>query len=412
MPSKTGRRAHPNPSNPIVRNNTFVDDTAMQSLPSASSPTLVLAHPSEAEQVRTWTQTRPWWGASYTPEAYVARERFLLRVPLARDGGITQWILIDGAAPAGGGARPVLASCETLRKRALVRGPADGVVRDVWAHGVASVFTYPEFRRQGYATRMMTLLAEHLAGREAARPGDAAFSVLFSDIGTKFYAELGWRAYESTHLSFPARPAAPDSSPAVATPILDADLPALAELDERIIRDQISRPAPDPAMTRVAILPDLDTLRWHFSREAFMSDHLFAASPTVHGALYSPLGAPSSRVWGLWSRNQTGGKEHVEKNTLDFLRFVIEDETISDEELSRAIRAIVNAAQNEAQKWLCTSMNLWNPHGRVRKLAAAMEDLEARFVVRDNDSITSLQWLGPNSVTEVDWVANEKFEWC
>ncbi|KAM4060468.1 Acyl-CoA N-acyltransferase [Hirsutella rhossiliensis] len=388
----------------------------MHPLPSASSPTLVLAQPSEAEQVRTWTQTRPWWGASYTPEAYVARERLLLGVPLARDGGMTPWILTDGSViPDDEGQesrRPVLASCETLRKRALVRDAADGVVRDVWAHGVASVFTYPEFRRRGYANRMMTLLGEHFAAQEAARPGDAAFSVLFSDIGTRFYAELGWTPYESTHLSFPVKPASPGSSPAAATPILDADLPAMAELDERIIRDQISRPPSDPAKTRVAILPNLDTLRWHFAREAFMSNHLFAASPTVHGAMYTPPGAPNSRVWGLWSRNQTGGKEHVEKNTLDFLRFVVEDEALSDEELSKAIRAIVGHAQVEAQKWLCASMNLWNPHERVKRLVAAMADLKARYVVRDNDSITSLRWLGPSPVAGVDWVANEKFEWC
>lgn len=382
----------------------------MPSLPPASSPTLGLAQPSAAEQVSTWTQTRPWWGASYTAEAYVARERMLLGAPLARDGGMTQWILTD----VGGAAhrRPVLASCETLRKRALVRDGADGVVRDVWAHGVASVFTYPEFRRRGYARRMLALLAERLAAQEAVAPGDAAFSVLFSDIGSEFYARLGWLPYQSTHLSLPVGPASPSPSPPASTPILDAALAALAEADERILRGQISRPPSDPAKTRVAVLPDLDTLRWHFAREAFMSSHLFDASPTVHGAIYTLPGAPDSRVWGLWMRNQSGGKDHVDKNTLDFLRFVVEDDAMADEELSKAIRAIVGHARHEARKWLCTSMILWNPHERVKGLVDAMADLEARFVVRDNDSIASLLWLGPNAAAGVDWVANEKFEWC
>lgn len=381
----------------------------MATLPSVSSPSLILAHPSPDEQIRTWTHTHPSWGPSYTLQAYLDREEHLLTVPLARDGGISQWILTDSAAPEA--ERPVLSSCETLRKRALVRG-RDGRVRDVWAHGVASVFTYPEFRRQGYANRMLELFGERLAQQEADRAGSAAFSVLFSDIGKKYYAALGWMPYESAHLSFPVKPTTtPAEQSGVVTLIRDADLPSITRVDEQLLRSKLSSAPADPAKTRVAIVPDLDTLQWHLARQTFMSNHLFSKAPTVHGAIYKSPGAPSSRVWGYWARTQSGGKESPEKNVLSFLRFVVEDDRISDDELSKAIRAIVRVAQTEAEEWLCTKITMWNPDERTKKLVANMKDLEAQYVVRESDSIPSLRWLG-DGVADVEWVANEKYEWC
>jgi len=41
-----------------------------------------------------------------------------------------------------------------------------------------------------------------------------------------------------------------------------------------------------------------------------------------------------------------------------------------------------------------------------------MEDLKAQYVVREEDSITSLRWFGDGSVQDVEWVANERYEWC
>ncbi|PHH87618.1 hypothetical protein CDD83_8615 [Cordyceps sp. RAO-2017] len=109
---------------------------------------------------------------------------------------------------------------------------------------------------------------------------------------------------------------------------------------------------------------------------------------------------------------QAGGRERPERNALEILRFVVEDEAISDADLSGALAAIVAEACAEAGRWLCTSVKMWNPDERVRSLVAAMADLRADFVVRESDSIASLLWLGDDSVSTVEWVANEKFEWC
>ena len=379
-------------------------------LPSVLSPSLILTHPSHDEQIRTWTHNHPSWGPSYTVQTYIEREQHLLTAPLARDGGISQWILTDSAVPKA--ERPVLSSCETLRKRALVRH-RDGQVHDVWAHGIASVFTYSEFRRQGYANRMLSLLGDMLAKEEADTTGEATFSVLFSDIGKTYYAALGWMPYESSHLFFPVKPTTAPAEPSgPVKPIFDADLPSITQHDEHLLRKKLSSAPADPAKTRVAIIPDLDTLQWHLARQTFMSNHLFGKAPTVHGAIYTPPADPNARVWGYWACDQSGGKEHPEKNTLNFLRFVVEDDSISDEELSRAIRSIVGVAQTEAKEWLCSNITMWNPDERTKKLVVDMMDFEAQYVVRESDSIPSLRWLGDDDVANVEWVANEKYEWC
>lgn len=62
--------------------------------------------------------------------------------------------------------RRILASCETIRRRAFVGGGGngDGGVREGVVHGVASVFCKEEYRGRGYASRMMRELNGILRG--------------------------------------------------------------------------------------------------------------------------------------------------------------------------------------------------------------------------------------------------------
>lgn len=388
------------------------------SLPPVSSPTIILTNPTAPERIRTWTYSQPEWGNSLTVPEYVDREQYLLTIPLARDGGITNWILTDSAASTENNAeRPVLASCETLRKRALVRGK-DGIVRDAWAYGIASVFTYSEFRKRGYAGKMMELLRGYMAARHK-ETGEPAFSVLFSDIGKLFYAKHGWLPLENTQIEFsvrhgqtPTEKADDDASTSTITLLHDEDLPALAERDEELIRKELALPnAVDASRTRVAVIPDIDTLQWHFYRQAFICNTAFGRKPTVHGALYT---SPShgSRVWGLFERNHYGGPEKPEKNVLSFLRFVVEDSSIPDDELAKAVVGIFRAAEKEAREWSCTKVEIWNPLPRVRKAAEEAAEFGSVFVVREDKNLASLNWFGEGATEDIDWVANERFEWC
>ncbi|KKK18982.1 hypothetical protein ARAM_001501 [Aspergillus rambellii] len=126
-------------------------------------------------------------------------------VALARNQGMTEWILVDStmALQTEGkwnGNRVILASCESFRKQALVRD-VNGTCSDGIAHGIAST--------QGRGKRCIA-------------------SVLFSDIGPKFYQSLGWEPFPSYQLEFQAG----EGQGAAATPLYAEDLAALCEEDE------------------------------------------------------------------------------------------------------------------------------------------------------------------------------------
>lgn len=391
---------------------------------------LILTQPTHAERTATWTATHPQWGAALSLDAYIARENYLQTIPLARDGGLTQWILTTASGTPD--ARPVLSSCESLRKPCLVAGPAgpDGgaaSVRDGVAHGIASVFTPPEYRGYGYASKMMSLLGPRLANWQgepmkaasnvdntvaAPADGQVAFSVLYSDIGKTFYAKNGWPAFESSHLEFTPTPRSTQSSsnPALLRTITFDDIADLCALDTRLLRARLSSAdsSGSPGKTRVALYPTRDAILWHLMREDFMTRHIFSdATPTARGALYGEAG---KRVWALWTRGYYGGLKNPEVgNTLHILRLVIEDEDGSDDEfLAEALEAIFSKAREEAAEWKVNVVEMWNPSTRVRDLVDRA-GVPHEFVEREKDSIASLMWYGEG---DVEWVVNEKFGWC
>ncbi|KAK4134475.1 hypothetical protein BT67DRAFT_295499 [Trichocladium antarcticum] len=386
-------------------------------LPDAASPLLILTTPTPAERARTGALTHPMWGPALAARDYLAREAYLTTVPLARDGGITHWVLtVRGAAP---DARPLLSSCESLRKRAV--RARDGRVEDGVAHGVASVFTEPRYRGRGYASRMMAELGPRLRGWQAqARGGEGQAgvlcSLLYSDIGKTFYARHGWAPFASCHVAFrPGRDAAAGNGAGggggngeaqVARPIGYHELAELCCVDERLLRADLARRP--KGKTHVAILPELDALLWHMMREDFMTKHIFGRTPDVRGAV---AGEPGKRIWAVWTRGYYGGLNKLEGNTLHVLRVVVEDDEQPEEDVAAGLRSIVHIAQAEAAEWKTQDVQVWNPTPKLRGLIDKC-GVEHEFVARDKDSIASLMWYGEEPTAEIDWVANEKYAWC
>ncbi len=77
--------------------------------------------------------------------------------------------------------RPILGSCESFRKRALVARA--GKLEDVISHGIGSVFCNPEYRGRGYAQRMIEELGKKLDTWNQKDGKKTDFTVLYSDIG-------------------------------------------------------------------------------------------------------------------------------------------------------------------------------------------------------------------------------------
>ncbi|KAI1478358.1 hypothetical protein F4774DRAFT_165363 [Daldinia eschscholtzii] len=412
-------------------------------LPDATSPSLVLAHPTDAEKRRTWSLNHREWGGALTLEEYLKREPYLTTIPLTRDGGMTHWILTDSSWSADsssggdGSTRPVLASCESIRKRVLVAAPDDAEVHDGVGHGIGSVFTYPEFRGRRYAARMLNELGPTLRKWQAHGGRDAVCSALWSDIGKTYYAKKGWAAFPSLHVEFPSTSAKQSGEEAEATsekgkkitPITYDNLEPLCQRDEQLLKDKLTRTARETRRTSVAFAPDHDTLRWHLYRDDFISSILFkttspqetnsnsSVAPFIRGAIAGPEGR---RVWAVWSRNYGGNgapADNIDKNKLYILRLVIEPEASEEtnespaEDIREAFTAVMQVALKEASRWHLGQVNLWNPSPTVKKLIDR-SGLRHRWVERDEDSIPSMMWYGDENVRNVEWVANEKYCWC
>ena len=152
---------------------------AAYNLPSSDSPNLALLHPTQQEKVETWKLNGSSWRGTMPLSIYLQRETHLESQALTKDGGITFWILVDSTLPVN--ERPILGSCESFRKRALVARA--GRIEDVVTHGIGSVFCNPRYRRRGYAQRMMEELGDKLDTWNQEDGKRTDFTVLYSDIG-------------------------------------------------------------------------------------------------------------------------------------------------------------------------------------------------------------------------------------
>jgi GNAT superfamily N-acetyltransferase len=385
------------------------------SLPDANSSSLHLAHPTPEEKAATWKLNSAAWGRALSLESYIKREEHMMNAPLAKNGGITYWVLVDKNVPPN--ERVILASCESIRKPALVG--KDGSVVEVVSHGIGSVFCNPAHRGRGYASRMMAELGKTLQTWQIGGKKMCMFSVLWSDIGKGFYTTHGWNPFPSTHIEFPADFSHADS-PAKALEL--RDLEKLCEGDVASVRRTIvgSR----DGKTRVAIVPNFEQMKWHHVREDYMCQHVLGRKPTVRGAI---IGEPGHRVWANWSRTFYGPLEGPSGNTLHILRLVIEDEVPSGflnettgpnidseslERLAKALRAVLEAAQAEAAKSRLLRVELWNPSPLVQVLVKKT-GLVHGMVEREKDSISCLMWYGEGSgnIDEIEWIGNEKYGW-
>ena len=392
---------------------------SVPALPDAQSPSLHLDHPTAEECNLIWKLTSLAWRDALTQSSYLEESAYLTSVPLAKDGGMTLWILVDkDLAP---GERPILCSCETFRKHTLLSN-TEGNVTKMVLHGVASVFCDPEYRGRGYARRMMRELAEVLKTwqTEAMK---CVGSVLYSDIGETYYAKLGWHALpHNTTIGF--HPLA-TPEPLVARKVLNEDLDYLCDEDETMIRKGMADSS--KAKRSMMILPDQNHMRWHHRKAEFACEKLFGKQPRIKGAI---AGQPDDRIWVIWTHRYYGDPGlDSSSNTLYILRLVIENQ-LAQNKLSldngdlphdagqyemqvQNLKAVLRNAQSEAAEWRLPSVKIWNPTPLVLRLIERTQ-IGHWKEERKHEGITSLIWYGDGSDSEnaPEFIGNEKYAWC
>lgn len=211
--------------------------------------------------------------------------------------------------------------------------------------------------------------------------------------------------------------------------LYEKDLEELCRVDEALVRKSLqSRPA--DSNTAVALIPDIESIRWHHAREEFVGKELHGKSPEVKGALIGT--EKGNRIWCYWTRMWYNGDPKESKgNTLHILRLVIESEGQSSWEGSGTnhingssssgghkhdaeIASLLLMAQRQAQEWNLEEVEVWNPTSAT-VTAARKLDPNARVVNRDSESIASLNWFPPHEgrvAESIDWIGNEKYGWC
>ncbi|KAG6898609.1 hypothetical protein C0995_009112 [Termitomyces sp. Mi166 len=185
-----------------------MDTTALASL------SLFVATPDQILESRRRTALH--WGRGLSLEEYLAREEFVDKQEVARDGRLITWVL---APRRDSTSLDFLCSCKTIkvslfgpvahrfRRDGLVCFPSDVKPRTVVCYGISAVFTPSRFRGKGYASHMMHLLHWVIADPSllpavfpsewgappprVTHTGDGLFSVLWSDVGAGFYMRCG-----------------------------------------------------------------------------------------------------------------------------------------------------------------------------------------------------------------------------
>ncbi|KAI9722014.1 MAG: hypothetical protein M1812_001974 [Candelaria pacifica] len=376
------------------------------SLPPSTSPHLALQSSTLSEQESVLLANSSAFRGPLTAPAYLRREVLLASQDLTRDGGLTGWVLVDTLVEP----RRVLCSCETIRKRALVA--RRGEVKEVVCHAVASVFCEENNRKRGYAGRMMRELGEVLRTWQAGE-GEVAFSVLFSDIGKKYYAAYGWTPYPSSHITLPKTNSQHNISERTQL-LYESSIEELCAVDEALLRKDLERLASDHTDTYVALIPDAKTMQWHHAREPFIAQELRLESPVIKGAL---IGSEAGkRVWCIWTRKWGGGDGEDHGNILFILRLVIEGQTEPESEQIDQVAVLLAEAQRQSSLWNMREVQIWNPSSVTLKAAQRLLPT-ANVEEREEDSITSLMWYGDgvghdDGSANITWIGNEKYGWC
>ena len=378
--------------------------SAIRSLPDSNSPCLYLTNPTKDELEVVYRMSFAEWGDSLTLPQYLEESEYLTEVPLAGNGGMVSWILTDKTQPPT--QRLILGSCETIRKGAFVTNKKEGLSEKV-VYGIASVFVNPTYRHRGYGTRLMHELAKAIPTWHAGSLVTTA-SILYSDIGKGYYSKRGWPAFPvNNHIELDATPS---PIPSYACQIQAEDLLQLCQDDEDMARENMATwPA---GKTRMMIVPDIDHMMWHISKEEFACQKIFGKVPPGKGAI---AGHRGSRVWAIWvHRYYVHPDSTPEQNTLYILRFVMENQTPTAAQFKiqvQSVKAIFLAAQAEAAKWNLQLVKLWHPTPLIQELVN-QSGLNYRLVEREEDSFASLKWFQEcGDPEDVEWVACEKYAW-
>lgn len=357
---------------------------------------VIFARADEGLRELAWQLNGDAWAAPMDIDDYISREGYLSEQSLTRDGRCIYWILAhkeDGTH--------IVASCESIKKTVFIAGKGTGVnggYVEATGYAIASVYTNPKYRRMGMAAYMLRKLQENM-------DAESECSVLYSDIGKIYYANLGWKVFPSDQATIHLH-SEKFSLPAIPkTRYLTLDeLEPLCEMDVAAMKAKFMKLASDHTRTHVAFAPDYAQISWQLAREQFMTSVIFNRQIERRGAITT-----SGRSWVYWDHDWREKK-------LKILRFVLLDAhpqtgaPVSEEEKVWDVVKLLQAAAAEAVEWGLKKVLVWNPDATTTRGIKGFhnfhEDVDVIFDERKDTAIPSLRWNGGRSTVDTVWEDN------
>jgi hypothetical protein len=352
------------------------------------------------------------WGKPLTLDQYFVREQTL---KVHSFGNLTCWTLISDDQR-----KDILAQCETYERpvRLISKG---GGVQMVNGFGIASVYTPPEHRRNGYCSTMLEQLPSRI---------DASVSNLYSDIGPNFYRKLGWNVFAPFDLlvDVSAYQRQKQMESGVCDSILElSDLRDIVrDYDNLLARraDEIIEKDPDAIVS--ILIPTIECVLWFRTRSEIFARFLRAFQHVD------------------MKQRPFGSKVRVDSsdNEKDFLVYFhdFKDNTLytlmHKMTSAHSAKLLLDAAVDEAKLCGLKKVSVWNPSPHLRPgLTLDTEtlmqpDFENKPQImggkfpydlgngvtvdlRTEDSLPSLRFTDASQVEGKNqyWLGNEKYGW-
>ena len=244
--------------------------------------------------------------------------------------------------------------------------------------GIASVFAPPQNRGKGYAGSMMQLLSKRIPELTGGR----GFSVLYSDVGPKFYAQNGgWMPTDAFEIVLPTTTAFVDTLHVEALNLIQAE--DCIDKDVQFLKNEFVGTADS---TFVQMIPQHSELEWATIRDREATQHLNLPISESVGAKFS-----SSDGWGyiIWF------KEYKE-SSLTILR-------LREPSNDGGLRGLFQAAVEEAKRSGLSQVTIWGPSPRIEKVTGIERATR-------KTAIPALLYIGEEK--DVIWRSIEKLGWC
>ncbi|KAJ3558224.1 hypothetical protein NM688_g1052 [Phlebia brevispora] len=367
--------------------------------------------PATTEQtLESRKRTAVEWAKGMSLEQYIERDRIMDDYEHARDGNLITWVLAPRSDPF---TLDFMCSCETFRRVGIVaRSSPNGQVKlaEVPSYGVASVYTPPSKRNRGYAAHMVRLVHWVLAPEGSisaqfppawgappvAGMQDAVFSVLYSDIGDRFYrhngsclpdSSLGWVTTGSINTSWSVRDIPSDA--AQWKLLSKEDALAVWDEDARLMKNDVAEKARDGAVV-CSFVPNRGLGRFSIERIMLFKEGLTHALPLETWGVQligSSMDAPL--VFATWTLENSLSK------TMVLTRLRATESTF---------RGLLARVMEFARQSGLETVETWN---LPEELHAVAKELGGTTFKR-KDHLSSIKWYGAEAEDEVQWLFNEK----